>query len=77
MKNQFQFFLITSVLLVLVACSGGEQTTGSTFIGGTKGLSLEFLQEVPETIFTPLPTLDETTQNQAIELLIKKLGLFS
>lgn len=41
------FFLLSSILLILVACSGGEQSTGATFVGGSKGLTLQFLQDAP------------------------------
>ncbi len=45
MKKIFSFFV--GLLLLLTACGSGKEQTGTTFVGGVKGLSLEFLQDAP------------------------------
>jgi len=47
MKRIFLFLSFAVILIGLTGCGGTPTETGNTFIGGTKGLEINFLQDSP------------------------------
>ncbi|MCF7798679.1 hypothetical protein K9M74_02140 [Candidatus Woesearchaeota archaeon] len=49
--NTILLIVLTTLMLFVTACSGGETNTGSTnpYVGGTKGIQVEFVEGMPPT----------------------------